>query len=308
MYTGIRLLLLFVCLFLHSSFSPIFNIEIFRHGHFSRELWGLEDWKLVHTMTVDSCIMLSGIRQLLLIHLFISSVFCLSNSQHWNFSKKLWGLEGWNFVHTWTVGICIMYTGIRLLLLIHLFISSFFVLFNFQHCIFSSHFSREQRGLEDWKLVHTWTVGRCIMYTGIRLLLLIRPFISSFFLLSNFQFLNFSSRTLFSGTMSLEDWKLVHTLTVGRCIMLSGIRLLLLIHLFISSVYCLSNCQHWIFSQELWGLEGWTLVHTWTVGRCIMYTGIRLLLLILFLFLHFSFSSIFNIEIFRHTFLGNCEA
>ena len=26
------------------------------------------------------------------------------------------------------------------------------------------------------------------------------------------------------------------------------------------------------------------------------------------LFLHFSFSPIFNIEIFRHTFLGNCEA
>ena len=37
------------------------------------------------------------------------------------------------------------------------------------------------------KLVHSWTVGRCIMYTGIRLLLLIRHFISSFFFLSDFQ-------------------------------------------------------------------------------------------------------------------------
>ena len=41
--------------------------------------------------------------------------------------------------------------------------------------------------LEDWNLVHTWTVGRCIVYTGIRLLLLIRLFISSFFFLSSYQ-------------------------------------------------------------------------------------------------------------------------
>ena len=37
------------------------------------------------------------------------------------------------------------------------------------------------------KLIHEWTVGRCIMCTRIRLLLLICPFISSFFFLSNFQ-------------------------------------------------------------------------------------------------------------------------
>ena len=37
-----------------------------------------------------------------------------------------------------------------------------------------------------WKLVCTWTVGRCIMYTGIRQLLVIHPFISSFSFLSNF--------------------------------------------------------------------------------------------------------------------------
>ena len=54
---------------------------------------------------------------------------------------------------------------------------------------FSSHFSQELWGLEDWNLVHMWTVGRCIVYTGIRLLLLIHPFISSFFFLSNFQLL-----------------------------------------------------------------------------------------------------------------------
>ena len=46
---------------------------------------------------------------------------------------------------------------------------------------FSSHFSQELWGLEDWNLVHKWTVGRCIVHTGIGLLLLIRLFISSFF-------------------------------------------------------------------------------------------------------------------------------
>ena len=146
-------------------------------------------------------------------------------------------------VHTWVVGRCIMFTVIRLLLLICPFISSFFFLSNFQHRNFWWKFSRELWGLEDWNLVHKWTVGRCIMYTGIRLLL-IHHFISSFFFLSNFQHWNFSSH--FSPELwGLEDWKLVHTWTVGRCIMYTRIRLLLLIHPFISSFFFLSNFQHW---------------------------------------------------------------
>ena len=56
----------------------------------------------------------------------------------------------------------------------------------FKHENFSSHFSHELWGLEDWNLVHMWTLGRCIMYTGIRLLLHVHPFISSFFFLSSF--------------------------------------------------------------------------------------------------------------------------
>ena len=104
------------------------------------------------------------------------------------------------------VGRCIMYTRIRLLLLIHPFISSFFFLSNFQHWNFSSHFSQELWGLEDWHLVHTWTVGRCIVCTVIRLLLLIRPFISSFFFLSSFQRLFFV--TFFSGTVRPRRLKL----------------------------------------------------------------------------------------------------
>ena len=139
---------------------------------------------MVHTWAVGRCIMCTGIRLLLLlIHPFISSFFFLTNFQHWNFSphfsRELWGLEDWNLVHTWTVGRCIKYTRIRLLLLICPIISLFSFLSNFQHWNFSSHFSWELWGLEDWKLIHTWTVGSCIMYTRIRLLLLIHPFISS---------------------------------------------------------------------------------------------------------------------------------
>ena len=53
----------------------------------------------------------------------------------------------------------------------------------------SSHFSQEPWGLEGWNVthvVHMWIVGSCIIYTRIRLLLLICPFISSFFFLSNY--------------------------------------------------------------------------------------------------------------------------
>ena len=81
---------LYFFIFLSLQFS---NLEIFRH--FSRKLWGLEDWKLVLTWTVGRCIMYTRIRLLLLIHPFISSFFFLSNFQHWNFSShfslELWG-------------------------------------------------------------------------------------------------------------------------------------------------------------------------------------------------------------------------
>ena len=52
---------------------------------------------------------------------------------------------------------------------------------------FSSHFSQDLRGLQSWNLTHTWTIGGYTVYTGIRLLLLICPLISSFFFLSNVQ-------------------------------------------------------------------------------------------------------------------------
>ena len=60
-----------------------------------------------------------------------------------------------------------------------------------------------------------WTVGRCMMYTGITLLLLIHPFISSFFFLSNFQTLKFFV-TLFSGTVRPRRLKLGTRMDSGQ--------------------------------------------------------------------------------------------
>ena len=258
-----------------------------------------------------------------------------------------------------------MCTGIRLLLLlIHLIISSFSYLSNFQHWNFCSHFPRELWGLEDWNLVHTWKLGRCIMYARIRLLLLIRPFIflhfpfqfstlkffvtlfsgtvkprrlkigihmdsgqmyhvyqnqaaaaySSlyFFIFLSVQFSTLKFLvTLFSGTVRPRRLKLGTHLDSGQMYHVYQNQAAALIHPFISSFFFLSSFQHWNFSShfsgELWGLEDWKLEHAWTVGRCIMYARLRLLLLI-HPFIHFSFSPFFNIEIFHHSFLRNCEA
>ena len=89
------------------------------------------------------------------------------------------------------------------------FIYLFFFLSNFQTLkIFFTLFSGTVR---PRKLVNTWTVGRCIVCTTIMLLLLIYPFISSFFFLSNFQTLIFFF-TLFSGIVRPRRLKLgTHT-------------------------------------------------------------------------------------------------
>ena len=86
----------------------------------------------------------------------------------------------------------------------HSVIQSFRILWNEN---FSSHFSQELWGLESWNLVHMWTVSRCIVCTRIGLLLLIHPFISSCFFLSNFQTLKFFV-TLLSGTVRPRRLKL----------------------------------------------------------------------------------------------------
>ena len=91
-----------------------------------------------------------------------------------------------------------MYTGIMLLLLfVPLFCFYFSNIENFRH----------SGTVRPRKLVHTWTVGRCIVCTTIMLLLHIYPFISSFFFLSNFQTLIFFF-TLFSEIVRPRRLKL----------------------------------------------------------------------------------------------------
>ena len=145
---------------------------------------------------MSRCIVYTGIRQLQLIRPFISSFTFLSNFQALKFlsefSRELWCLEGWNFVQTWTVGGCIMYTEINLLLLNHPFSSSFFFLSNFQTLKILSHISQELWVLQSWKLVHAKTMGGCILYTANKLLLLL-IYLFHFFFLSNFQRLKFLS-------------------------------------------------------------------------------------------------------------------
>ena len=180
------------------------------------------------------------------------------------------------------MGGCIVYTGIRLLLLIHPFISSFFFPSNFQTlnifvilfsgtvrprrlklgihvdngwvyhvyqnqatAAYSSHlFLHFVSGTmrEEWNLVQTWTMGRCIVCNGIRLLLLVRPFISSLFFLSNFQTLKFFV-TLFSGTVRPRRLKLGTHVNSGQTYRVYWKQAAALIHPFISSFFFLYNFQ-----------------------------------------------------------------
>ena len=100
-----------------------------------------------------------------------------------------------------------VYTGIRLLLLIHSFISSFFFLSNFQTLkIFDTLFSGTMRP-RRLKLGTQVDSGWMYRVYRNRAAALIRPFISSFFFLSSFQTLKFFI-TLFSGTVRPRRLKL----------------------------------------------------------------------------------------------------
>ena len=127
--------------------------------------------------------------------IFLSNLQTLNFLSH--FSQELWGLEGWNFIPTWTMSGCIVYTGIRLLLCICHFIFSLFFLSNFQALKCSSRFSQTLWDLQGWNLVHMWTTDGCIMYPRIGLLLLlIHPFICLSHYFYFFLFLQFSVRDM----------------------------------------------------------------------------------------------------------------
>ena len=208
------------------------------------------------------------------------------------------------------VGRCIMCTGVRLLLLICPFISSFSFspIFNieiFCHLFLGTVRPRRLKlgtHVDSRQMYHIYRNQAAAAYS----------FLYFFIFLSlQFSTLKFFV-TLFSGTVRPRRLKIGIHMDSGQMYQLYQNQAVLLILPFISSFFFLSNFQHWNFSshfsQEPWGLEDWKLVYTWTVGRCISCTRIRLCCLFFPLFLHFSFSPIFNIEVFRHTFLRNCEA
>ena len=143
----------------------------------------------------------------------------------------------------------------------------------------------------------TRTVGRCMVYTGIRLLLLICPFISSFFFLSNFQTLQLFI-TLFSGTVRprrlklntrVDSWQLYHVFRNQAAAA----------YLSLYSVFFLSNFQTLkIFVTLFSGIvrprrlklgayvdNGW-MYRVYRNQAAAAYSS--------YLFLHFSFSPIFK--------------
>ena len=123
---------------------------------------------------------------------------------------------------------------------------------------------------------------------------LIHPIIFFIFFLSNFQTLKIFV-TLFSGTVRPRRLKLgthVDSEQMYRVYRNRATAAYLSLYFFIFLSLQFSNIEIFChFSQELWGLEGWNLVRSWTVGRCIIYTGNRLLLLISPFIFHLSFSS-----------------
>ena len=85
-------------------------------------------------------------------------------------------------------------------------------------------------------------MGRCILYTGIRLLLLIHRFISSFYFLSNFQTLKFFV-TLFLGTVRPRRLKLGTHVDSGQMYRVYRNEAAASFSSLISSVFFLSNYQ-----------------------------------------------------------------
>ena len=151
----------------------------------------------------------------------------------------------------------------------------------------------------------------CIAYIRIRLLLLICPFIFSFFFLCNFQALNYFV-ILFSGTVRLRRMKLGTHVNSGQ---------MYRVHLNRAAA-AYSSLYFFIFLSNFQTLNFYVTLFSGTVrpGRLILGTQVdsgQMYLvcrnqvaaayssLYFFMFLSLQFS---NIKIFRHTFLRNCEA
>ena len=101
------------------------------------------------------------------------------------------------------------------------------------------------------------------MYTGIRLLLLIHSFISSFFFLSNFKTLKVFL-ALFSGTVRPRRLKLGTHVDSGQMYLVYGNQAAAFIHPFISSFFFslqfsnIKNFRHtFLRNCEAWKVDAW---------------------------------------------------
>ena len=149
------------------------------------------------------------------------------------------------------------------------------------------------------------------MYTGIRLLLLIRPFISSFFFLSNFQALKFFV-TLCSGTLRPTRLKRGTYVDSGQmyCVYRNqAAPAFSSLYFFIFLSLQFSNIE--IFRHTFSGtvkprrLKFGTHVDSGQMYRVYRNQAAAAYLSLFYFFLSLQFS---NIKIFLHTFLRNSEA
>ena len=154
-------------------------------------------------------------------------------------------------------------------------------------------------------------MGRCIVYTGIRLLQHICPFISSFFFLSNFltlkSFVNF-----FSGTVRPRRLKLGTNVDSRQMYCVYRNQAAAVYSSLYFSFFFLSNFQTLKFFVTLFSgtvrprrLKLSTHVENGWLYRVYRNHAVAYSSLYVFIFLFLQFS---NIKNFRHTSLRNCEA
>ena len=145
------------------------------------------------------------------------------------------------------------------------------------------------------------------MYTGIRLLLFIRPFISSLFFLSNFQTLKFSlhfSRlTKFILDTHSGQWMDVSCIPRSGCCCCC--LFVPLFHFSSSLIFKHYNfCHPFLRNSEAYKAETWYTYGQWVDVLCILESGCcSYSSLYSFVFLSLRF---LNIESFCRTFLKNC--
>ena len=155
-------------------------------------------------------------------------------------------------------------------------------------------------------------MGRCIVYTRLRLLLLICPFISSVFFLSNFEILKIFI-ALFSGSVRPRKLKLDTHVDIGWMYRVYHSQAATSYLSLISLFFFLSNVQKLKIFVTLFSgtvrprkFKLGTLVDNGWLYRVYQnQAAATYLSLYFFIFLSFQLS---NIRIFCHTFLRNCEA